>query len=181
MCQKCKSYVHDVLNTPFPYGDFYYGFYNLNVPKRILPELICEFHRVVVAHDYEDESSPQQSQLMYLSIRLVEEGLVRKLGISYHGSIGRGKPMHMALNWIRYYCMCMKNIRSIHHEHSGHFKEGPMPPLSAEIIERYNKMDLLTVSNKKTHNGSSYRSSTSHSDGEDQCTGGTRLPTGEAR
>jgi hypothetical protein len=138
MCLKCNCYVHDVLATPFPYSDFYYGFYNLQVPKRMLPELVVEFHRLIGGE------FPSHEQMMFVAVRLIEEGLVRRMGISYHGTIERGKPLHMTMNWIRYYLRLLGPITQLHVDHSGNFKESQMAPLSPEVIERYQERGLLS-------------------------------------
>lgn len=136
-CKMCRVYVWDVLHAPFPSEHIYYGFYNLKSVQKILPELVPEFHRIASDHYYDVFDIPDLRRSMYINTRAIESGLVRRTGISYHGCFSRGKPLEMASRWTNHYFKQLKNLQEIHRDHSGIFKEAPMPPIPLQAIIKY--------------------------------------------
>lgn len=136
-CKMCRVYVWDVIHAPFPSEHMYYEFYNLKAVHKILPELVPEFHRIASDHFYEVFDTPDLRRAMYINTRAIESGLVRRRVFTRECVYRRGKPLEMASRWTNHYFKQLKNLQEIHREHSGTFKEAPMPPIPLQTILKY--------------------------------------------
>jgi predicted aldo/keto reductase-like oxidoreductase len=111
----------------------------------MIPELVPEFQRLVSNHRFDLGQVPLRKHTTYIAIRLIEEGLVKRKGISFHGEITSSKPLIMALQWIYYYFEKLKYLRAIHHSHSGGYKEAPPAPLPVHILLRYEDAGFVSI------------------------------------
>jgi hypothetical protein len=111
----------------------------------MIPELVPEFQRLVSNHRFELGQVPLRKHTTYIAIRLIEEGLVKRKGISFHGEITSSKPLFMALQWIYYYFEKLKHLKAIHDSHSGGYKESPLAPLPVHILLRYEDAGFVSI------------------------------------
>ena len=169
-CSACSAYIYDVLNCDISSQDIYYGFYNFKAVKRIFPELVKEFQRIASDHHYDVFDTPDPRRSLYIVTRVTEAGLVKRTGITYHGTISRGKPHAMAFHWVNYYFKRLAGLQQLHREHSGGIAEAPMPKLDLPTLLRYldaghispEKMEMyLNEYDLYSKDGSSHCSSTS--------------------
>lgn len=144
-CNACSVYIYDVLNCEISDQDIYYGYYNFKGVKKILPELVKEFQRIASDHYYEVFDVPDPRRSMHIIIRVVEEGLVMRTGITYHGNISRGKPHQMAYHWVNHYFRKLSTLQQIHREHSGVYVEPPPLPLPRAILLKYQREGFVHV------------------------------------
>jgi len=144
-CSACRIFIYDTLSVPISRDELYYGYYNLKCIPAMIPELVPEFQRLVSNHRFELGQVPLRKHTTYIAIRLIEEGLVKRKGISYHGQISNGKPLMMALHWIYYYFDKLKHLQSIHDSHSGGYKESPPAPLPVHILLRYEDAGFVSI------------------------------------
>jgi len=144
-CSACRAFIYDTLSVPITNDELYYGYYNLKCIPKLLPELVPEFQKLVSEHPFEISPLPFRKHTTYIAIRLIESGLVKRKGISFHGEITKGKPLLMALDWIYHYFNKLKNLRSIHHDHTGGYKEVPNAPLPPHILMRYKDAGFVTL------------------------------------
>jgi hypothetical protein len=144
-CSACRAFIYDTLSVPITNDELYYGYYNLKCIPKLLPELVPEFQKLVSEHPFEISPLPFRKHTTYIASRLIESGLVKQKGISFHGEITKGKPLLMALDWIYYYFNKLKNLESIHHDHTGGYKEVPFPPLPPRILMRYEDAGFVTL------------------------------------
>lgn len=147
-CSACRAFIYDTLSVPISNDELYYGYYNLKCIPKLIPELVPEFQKLVCDHPFEISPLPFRKHTTYIAIRLIESGLVKQKGISFHGEITRGKPLVMALDWIYYYFQKLKNLESIHYEHTGGYKEVPHPPLPPRILMRYEDAGFVSIKDK---------------------------------
>ena len=147
-CSACRAFIYDTLSVPISNDELYYGYYNLKCIPKLIPELVPEFQKLVCDHPFEISPLPFRKHTTYIAIRLIESGLVKQKGISFHGEITRGKPLVMALDWIYYYFQKLKNLESIHYEHTGGYKETPHPPLPPRILMRYEDAGFVSIKDK---------------------------------
>jgi hypothetical protein len=147
-CSACRAFIYDTLSVPISNDELYYGYYNLKCIPKLIPELVPEFQKLVCDHPFEISPLPFRKHTTYIAIRLIESGLVKQKGISFHGEITRGKPLVMALDWIYYYFQKLKNLESIHHDHTGGYKETPHPPLPPRILMRYEDAGFVSIKDK---------------------------------
>jgi hypothetical protein len=138
-------FIYDTLSVPISRDELYHGYYNLKCIPAMIPELVPEFQRLVSNHRFDLGQVPLRKHTTYIAIRLIEEGLVKRKGISYHGQISNGKPLMMALHWIYYYVEKLKHLQSIHDSHSGGYKESPPAPLPPYILMRYEDAGFVSV------------------------------------
>lgn len=136
-CNACSVYIYDVLNCDLSSQDIYYGFYNFKAVKRILPELVREFQRIASDHHYDVFDTPDPRRSMFIVTRLTEEGLVKRTGMTFHGSLSRGKPHQMAFHWVNHYFKRLAGLQMIHREHSDGVIEPPAPKLDLKTLLRY--------------------------------------------
>ena len=136
-CNACSVYIYDVLNCDLSSQDIYYGFYNFKAVKKILPELVREFQRIASDHHYEVFDTPDPRRSMFIVIRLIEEGLVKRTGMTFHGTLSRGKPHQMAFHWVNQYFRRLSGLQMIHYEHSGGIVEAPLPKLDLKTLMKY--------------------------------------------
>jgi hypothetical protein len=144
-CNACSVYIYDVLNCEISRQDIYYGFYNFKALKRILPELAKEFQRIASGHHYDVFDIPDPRRSMHIVTRVIEAGLVMRTGITYHGTISRGKPHPMAFHWVNHYFRRLAGLQQLHREHSSGIVEGPMPVLSREILLKYQREGFVHI------------------------------------
>jgi len=147
-CSACRAFIYDTLSVPISNDELYYGYYNLKCIPKLIPELVPEFQKLVCDHPFEISPLPFRKHTTYIAIRLIESGLVKQKGISFHGEITRGKPLVMALDWIYYYFQKLKNLEYIHYEHTGGYKETPHPPLPPRILMRYEDAGFVSIKDK---------------------------------
>jgi hypothetical protein len=147
-CPKCRVYIYDVLHRPFPFWHPFHGFYNLAVTFRLLDELVPEFQRIASDHHWEVFDCPSRDRCMYLAVRCLEAGLVRRVGITQQKTLELSKPQYMALYWVTYQFKQMKEIQQIHFEHSGGYLMPENLPLSPEMIFK-NEMRLAAILSSK--------------------------------
>jgi hypothetical protein len=138
-------FIHDTLSVPISRDELYYGYYNLKCIPKLIPELVPEFQKLVSEHPFEISPLPFRKHTTYIAIRLIESGLVKQKGISFHGEITKGKPLLMALDWIYYYFQKFKHLESIHRDHTGGYKEVPNGPLPPHILLRYEDAGFVTL------------------------------------
>jgi hypothetical protein len=96
-------FIHDTLSVPISKDEVYYGYYNLKCIPKLIQELVPEFQKLVCDHRFDLGQVPLRKHTTYIAIRLIEEGLVKRKGISFHGEITSSKPLFMALQLIYYY------------------------------------------------------------------------------
>jgi hypothetical protein len=132
-CVLCNSYIHDVLSRPFPRNHGFHKFYNYKVLERIMPEIVFEFERLIATHHFETTEPPSRTRIMYLNIRLIEEGFVR----------GTIRPLFPCTTWIHYQVEQLSHIKLIHRDHVGGFKELPPNPLPLDILRKYEKAGFV--------------------------------------
>jgi hypothetical protein len=144
-CAMCRAYVYDILQVPVPSTHDYYGFYNLKSVRKVIPELVPEFHRIASDHCYELFRTPDLERSMYIVVRAIESGLVRRSGITYHGRMSRGRPIDMASSWVNHYFKQLVYLQVFHREHSGGFVVESMPPLNPDILQRYRSAGVVLV------------------------------------
>jgi len=147
-CSACRAFIYDTLSVPISNDELYYGYYNLKCIPKLIPELVPEFQKLVCDHPFEISPLPFRKHTTYIAIRLIESGLVKQKGISFHGEITRGKPLVMALDWIYHYFQKLKNLEYIHYEHTGGYKETPHPPLPPRILMRYKDAGFVSIKDK---------------------------------
>jgi hypothetical protein len=111
----------------------------------MIAELVPEFQRLVSNHRFDLGQVPLRKHTTYIAIRLIEEGLVKRKGISFHGEITSSKPLFMALQWIYYYFEKLKHLKAIHDSHSGGYKEAPLAPLPVHILLRYEDAGFVSI------------------------------------
>jgi hypothetical protein len=148
-CSACRIFIHDTLSVPISKDELYYGYYNLKCIPRLIPELVPEFQKLVCDHPFEVTQTPLRKHTTYIAIRLIESGLVKRKGISFHGEITNGKPLMMALHWIHYYFEKLKYLEAIHDSHSGGYKEVPHGPLPPYILMRYEDAGFVSIKDKR--------------------------------
>jgi hypothetical protein len=141
-------FIYDTLSVPISRDELYYGYYNLKCIPAMIPELVPEFQRLVSNHRFDLGQVPLRKHTTYIAIRLIEEGLIKRKGISYHGQISNGKPLMMALHWIYYYVEKLKHLKAIHDSHSGGYKESPLAPLPVHILLRYEDAGFVSIKDK---------------------------------
>jgi hypothetical protein len=147
-CSACRVFIHDTLSVPISRDELYYGYYNLKCIPKLIPELVPEFQKLVCDHPFELTQTPLRKHTTYIAIRLIESGLVKRKGISFHGEITKGKPLTMALDWIYHYFNKLKHLESIHHDHTGGYKEVPHGPLPPHILMRYEDAGFVSIKDK---------------------------------
>ena len=147
-CSACRMFIHDTLSVPISKDELYYGYYNLKCIPQLLPELIPEFQKLVSDHRFDLTQVPLRKHTTYIAIRLIESGLVKRKGISFHGQISNGKPLMMALQWIYYYFEKLKHLQAIHDSHSGGYRESPPAPLPPYILMRYEDAGFVSIKDK---------------------------------
>jgi hypothetical protein len=147
-CSACRAFIYDTLSVPISNDEIYYGYYNLKHIPELIPELVPEFQKLIWEHPFEVSPLPLRRNIMYIAIRLIESGLVKRKGISFHGQISNGKPLTMALDWIYYYFNKLKHLEEIHNSHSGGYKEVPHPPLPPYILMRYEDAGFVSIKDK---------------------------------
>jgi len=147
-CSACRVFIHDTLSVPISKDEVYYGYYNLKCIPDLIPELVPEFQKLVCDHPFQLTQIPLRKYTTYIAIRLIESGLVKRKGISFHGEITNGKPLVMALEWIYYYFQKLKHLRGIHYSHSGGYKEAPPAPLPPHILMRYEQAGFVSIKDK---------------------------------
>ena len=147
-CSACRVFIHDTLSVPISNDELYSGYYNLKCIPKLLPELIPEFQKLVCTHPFELTKVPLRKHTTYIAIRLIESGLVKQKGISFHGEITKSKPLMMALQWIYYYFEKLKHLKAIHDSHSGGYKEVPNGPLPVHILLRYEQAGFVSIKDK---------------------------------
>ena len=144
-CSACRVFIHDTLSVPISKDELYYGYYNLKCIPKMIPELVPEFQKLVSDHPFQLTQTPLRKYTTYIAIRLIESGLVKRKGISFHGEITSGKPLMMALQWIHYYFEKLKYLEAIHDSHSGGYKEVPNAPIPGHILLRYEQARFVKV------------------------------------
>jgi hypothetical protein len=142
-------FIYDTLSVPISKDELYYGYYNLKCIPKLIPELVPEFQKLVSDHPFEISPLPFRKHTTYIAIRLIESGLVKRKGISFHGEITKGKPLLMALDWIYYYFQKLKHLESIHRDHTGGYKEVPNGPLPPHILLRYEDAGFVSIKDKR--------------------------------
>ena len=147
-CSACRVFIHDTLSVPISRDELYYGYYNLKCIPKLIPELVPEFQKLVCDHPFELTQTPLRKYTTYIAIRLIESGLVKRKGISFHGEITKGKPLVMTLDWIYHYFNKLKHLESIHHDHTGGYKEVPHAPLPVHILLRYEEAGFVSIKDK---------------------------------
>jgi hypothetical protein len=176
-CNACSVYIYDVLNCDLSDQDIYYGFYNFKAVKRILPELVREFQKIASDHCYDVFDTPDPRRSMYIAIRIIEEGLVKRTGMTFHGSLSRGRPHLMAFHWVNQNFRRLEGLQQIHREHSGGIFKEPEQKLDLQTLLRYlnaghispEKMEMyLNEYDVYSKDGSKYCSITSHHGKEDR-------------
>ena len=145
----CRMFIYDTLSVPISKDELYYGYYNLKCIPKLIPELVPEFQKLVSDHPFEISPLPFRKHTTYIAIRLIESGLVKRKGISFHGEITKGKPLLMALDWIYYYFQKLKHLESIHRDHTGGYKEVPNGPLPPHILLRYEDAGFVSIKDKR--------------------------------
>lgn len=148
-CSACRVFIHDTLSVPISSDELYSGYYNLKSVHKLIPELVPEFQKLVCTHPFELTKVPLRKHTTYIAIRLIESGLVKRKGISFHGEITNGKPLMMALHWIHYYFEKLKHLEAIHDSHSGGYKEVPNGPLPVHILLRYEEAGFVSIKDKR--------------------------------
>jgi hypothetical protein len=147
-CSACRAFIYDTLSVPISKDELYYGYYNLKCIPDLIPELVPEFQKLVCDHPFELTRIPLRKYTTYIAIRLIESGLVKQKGISFQGEITKGRPLLMALDWIHYYFNKLKNLESIHRDHTGGYKEVPNGPLPPHILMRYEDAGFVSIKDK---------------------------------
>lgn len=133
----CRAYVWDVVHAPFPSEHIYYNFYNLKRAQKILPELVPEFHRIASDHYYDVFDVPDIRRSMYIMVRVIESGLVKRSALTRECTYQRGKPLEMSYRWSNHYFKKLASLQQIHRDHSGGFKEAQIPPIPLQTILKY--------------------------------------------
>lgn len=147
-CSACRMFIYDTLSVPISKDELYYGYYNLKCIPKMIPELVPEFQKLVCDHPFELTKTPLRKHTTYIAIRLIESGLVKRKGISFHGEITTSKPLMMALQWIYYYFEKLKYLEAIHRDHTGGYKEVPNGPLPVHILLRYEEAGFVSIKDK---------------------------------
>jgi hypothetical protein len=109
-----------------------------------MDELIREFQHIASDHHWDTFDCPSRGRCMYLVIRCIETGLVRRIGTNGEKS----KLQYMALYWVSHKFKQLKEIRQIHFEHSGGFILQDDQPLNPDMVFKHEMRLAMILSEK---------------------------------